>query len=343
MRMRSSFVVGILLLVGIVPITRADSPVVEVAKSHIDFRLGKELLTRYQIDEKVPRPYFYPLNALPGVRATRAWPMEDDPEAKKKDHVHHRSLWFCHGDVVPEGMEYKKHFKNVEGVDFWSENKGHGKIVCTSVEKPTVNKNHALIVTKNEWRTAEGQKIMDETRTIHHYTYGPGANLLVFDIDLHASVAPIKFADTKEGSMALRIREVIRADRGGTLTNAEGKTGEGKAANMLKTGCWGLVSAWCDYSGKIDEKTTVGIAIFADPKNPIDTAWHARDYGLLGANPFGRDKHARFPDRKGNDAPVKIAKGEHLKLRYGVYVHEGDVKTGKVAEYYDRFGKLAAK
>ena len=37
-----------------------------------------------------------------------------------------------------------------------------------------------------------------------------------------------------------------------------------------------------------------------------------RDYGLLAANPFGRDKHARFPDRKGNNDLVKLKMGEHL-------------------------------
>ena len=34
---------------------------------------------------------------------------------------------------------------------------------------------------------------------------------------------------------------------------------------------------------------------------------------------------------------------EILKLRYGVYVHEGDVKSGKVAEAYQRFVKLSGK
>jgi hypothetical protein len=261
--------------------------------------------------------------------------MEKDPEVKKIDHPHQKSLWFCHGDVIPEGLDYTKHSRNVAGVDFWAEGKGHGKIVCIEVGKPTSDDKHAALVTRNEWRTAEGQKILDERRTIRYYPLAPGANLLVLDIDLHASVCPITFADTKEGSLGVRVREVLRVDRGkGQLTNAEGKSGE--------KGCWGLVSAWCDYSGPVDEKSIAGIAVFADPKNPIDTAWHARNYGLMAANPFGRDKHARFPSRKGNDTPVKLAKGEHLRLRYGVFVHTGDAKTGKVAENYDTFVKLGS-
>ncbi len=347
MRFWSSFTV-VLLLASAPATLRGDdppksaAPAIEVTKTHLDFRRGDQLFTRYHVGETVAKPYFFPIYALPGKGVTRAWPMEKDPEVKKTDHPHQKSLWFCHGDVIPEGIDFTKHARGVAGIDFWAEGKGHGKIVCVEVGKPTADGKHASVVTKNEWRTAEGQKILDETRTISYYPLAEGTNLLVLDIDLCASVCPITFADTKEGSLGVRVREAMRVDRGkGRLTNAEGKTGEGALANFDKKGCWGLVSAWCDYSGPVGEKEIAGIAVFADPKNPIDTAWHARNYGLMAANPFGRDKHARFPDRKGNDTPVKLAKGEHLKLRYGVFVHAGDAKAGKVAENYGTFVRLA--
>ena len=78
----------------------------------------------------------------------------------------------------------------------------------------------------------------------------------------------------------------------------------------------------------------------ATPNNSIDTAWHARAYGLLAANPFGREKHAQFPDRKGKTELVTLKKGEHLKLRYGLYLHAGDVKKAEVANYYKKFTTL---
>jgi hypothetical protein len=326
--------------------SRADTPassgeaIIEVNKNHIEFRHGKALFTRYVVADKVAKPYFWPIHVMPGKTVTRAWPMADDPEVKKGDHPHQKSLWFCHGDVIPEGIDFKKHFRQVAGIDFWAESRGHGKIVCVKVEKPTLAKTHAAIVTKNEWRTAEGQKILDETRTIHYHPFGAGKTLLILDIDLHATVCPITFADTKEGSLGVRVRERINGNHEGLLTNAEGKTGEGRRPNNDRKGCWGLVSAWCDYSGSISEKEKAGIALFADPTNHVDTAWHVGNYGLMAANPFGREKHARFPDRKGNNTPVKIVKGEHLKLRYGVFVHIGDVKSGQVAEYYARFVKM---
>ena len=34
---------------------------------------------------------------------------------------------------------------------------------------------------------------------------------------------------------------------------------------------------------------------------------------------------------------MKMKKGDHLKLRYAVLLHDGDVNEGKVAEYYKKF------
>ena len=326
------------------PAEQAEEAVIERGKTHVDFRAGKTLVTRYVIDPKAAKPYFWPMYAAAGLAVTRAWPMEN-PKKEKQDHPHQKSAWFCHGDVIPEGLEFKKHSLGIAGVDFWSEGQGHGVIICENVSKPQSGKGQASIITTNEWRTAEGQKVLDETRTIHFYPLAPGRNLFVLDIDLYASEWPITFADTKEGSLGVRVRDSIRVDRGkGKLVNAEGKSGEGKGLNNDRKGCWGLVSAWCDYSGPADDAGTIaGIAVFADPTNPIDTAWHARNYGLLAANPFGRAKHAKFPDRKGNNALVKIKKGEHLKLRYGLYLHTKDAKDAEVAEVFGRFVKMKGK
>jgi hypothetical protein len=327
----------------------AGAVAIQAGKTAIDFRAGKTLVARYVIDPRAAKPYFWPLNALPGLAVTRSWPMEEG-KGEAKDHVHQKSAWFCHGDVIPVGMDFKKHFKNVAGIDFWSEGKGHGDIVCVKVGEPKIDKNHGSITTTNEWRTAEGQKVMDETRTIHFYHFGKGSNLIVLDINLHASVCPIEFGDTKEGSLGVRVRESLRVDRGkGRLTNAEGKSGEGatvkgKGTNAEKKGCWGLVSSWCDYSGPVDDSGTVaGISVFADPDNPIDTAWHVRNYGLLAANPFGREKHAGFPDRKGKNDLVTIRKGEHLKLRYGLLLHAKDAKGADVAGMFKKFTELKSQ
>jgi hypothetical protein len=330
-----------LLLSAAVLLASADSAVaqnpgpvsIKVDKGQIEFFAGKELVTRYHIKDELPRPFFWPLKAPDGTETTRAWPMAAalPIEGKKPDHAHHRSVWFTYGDVIPEGMELKTKLKGIEGVDFWSEAKGHGKIVCTKVGEPKTADGRGSIVTHNEWRTTEGDKVMDETRTIYFYNFGK-AYLIVLDIDLHASAWPITFADTKEGAMALRIHPEANVKPGnGTMLNAEGKVNEKE--------CWGFKSNWCDYSGKVGN-SVVGVAIFDDPANPIASCWHARDYGLMAANPFGRDKHAKFPAVKGNNQLVHLNKGEHLKLRYGVLVHNGNARDGQVATYFDEFARL---
>ena len=311
---------------------------IKVNKDAYDFYVGDELVTSYHL-AGFDKPIFWPVNAPGKVPLTRNYP---PPEGQAKDHPHQKSAWFCHGDVIPEGIELKNKIKNVEGVDFWSEAKGHGKIIAVGANPPLDGDgNHAVMETENEWQTAEGKKIMDEVRNIHLYNLGK-ARLIVVRIDLHASVCPITFADTKEGAFGIRINDVINAEvakKGkpagkGKIQNAEGKLGE--------KDCWGQISAWCDYSGPIDGKV-VGLAIFDDPKNPYPACWHVRGYGLMAANPFGREKHAQFPAMKGNNELVRLKKGEHLQLRYGMLLHTGDAVSGDVAAAYDRFVKLRAK
>jgi hypothetical protein len=306
--------------------------VIKPSDDHIDFLAGQELVGRYHIGKDVAKPFFWPLNGPNGTPITRGWPMVAAKKGESRDHPHQKSAWFCHGDIIPEGREIQQKIKGIEGVDFWSEAPGHGKIVCTHVRarKEGRRDNHASVKTTNEWRTADGMKVLDEVRAIHFYSFGT-TRLLIFDIDMHASVTGLTFGDTKEGAFGVRVNDAIRESKGnGKLMNAEGLTGMKKV--------WGRKSAWCDYSGMIDGKN-VGIGIFDDPRNGLPAYWHSRDYGLMAANPFARARSG-FPGQKDNKAPFKMARGQHLKLRYGILIHPGDAEQGRVGEYYLRFVKL---
>jgi hypothetical protein len=295
--------------------------------TEVVFHVGDEVVARYHVRPEAAKPYLWPLVAPGGVEVTRAWPMRKGTPGETTDHVHQKSAWFCHGDVIPEGVELKSKVKGVEGVDFWAEGKDHGKIVCTAVDEPSQAADHARVTTRNEWRTAEGAKILDETRTISLYPRGD-ARLFVFDIDLHASVCPVTFGDTKEGSFGIRIDDrMTEKSKGGRLTNAAGDVGEKKI--------WGQPSPWCDYSGTLDGKA-VGLAILDHPSNKPAAHWHSRGYGLMAANPFGRAK-SQFPAMKGRTDLVRLDRGDHLRLRYGILVHAGDAASGKVAEHFDFF------
>lgn len=332
-------------LVVFTPFARAaDAVSITKGDGVIEFKVNGNVVSRYHVAPAVVKPYLWPIIAPNGAAVTRSWPMEAPKPGETTDHPHQKSAWFCHGDVIPEGLDLKTKTldKGGKGVDFWSESvkdgqKRHGRIVVTKVGEPKqVAPNHASITTWNDWVSPDGVKVMDEERTLHLIAL-PQGRLYVWDIDLHAGVAPITFGDTKEGSFGVRVNDVIRLankDGNGVVTNAKGTSAKAPMKEPLPV--WGYISDWNDYSGTIDGKTA-GIAVFDDPKNPRP-AWHTRAYGLMAANPFGR-AHAAFPDTKTVTEPVKIAKDGHLKLRYGIYAHDGDVAAGKVAETYETFKK----
>lgn len=332
MKCNFALAAAVVLVVSNARSAEEPAPVtIKVEKGHIDFLAGKDLVARYHTRNDLAKPHFWPVNGPGGVAVTRDWPMLKGLPDESSDHIHQKSAWFCHGDVIPEGVELKKKIKGVDGADFWSEAPNHGRMECVQVSEPKLEKNHGAVVTRNEWRTADGQKILDETRTIHLYNFGD-TRLIVLDVDLAANDVPVVFGDTKEGSMGVRVNDSItEAKKKGRIENAEGKVGEKE--------CWGQISPWCDYSGQIDGKT-VGIALLADPANPYPCCWHSRGYGLMAANPFGRTK-AGFPAMKANTDLARLNKGKHLKLRFGILIHPGDAKEGKVADYFEHhFAKL---
>src|SRR5262245_3662279 len=100
--MRYSFIVGVMTILATGPTIHAADPgevSIEVGKEQINFLAGKELVGRYHIGLSVAKPYVWPLHVPGGIAITRAWPMLEGQPLESKDHVHQKSLWFCHGDV----------------------------------------------------------------------------------------------------------------------------------------------------------------------------------------------------------------------------------------------------
>lgn len=330
------------VLLAIASPATADNVSAVVTKDGIEFRLGSAVVARYATDPKYSKPFLYPVLAPGNVPVTRGWPIEKGlPGEVKTDHVHQKSVWFCHGDVIPEGIELKVKTadRHGKGVDYWSETKDkdgnprHGQIVVVKVGEPKATAGGVRVETVNEWKSAEGTKILDESRVIT-FRPTPEGRLFVFEITLKATVCPIRFGDTKEGSFGIRVHDSLRPEipDGATVTTADGKTFAPPQKDNLPI--WGHPTAWIDYSGKVDGKA-VGVAVFDHPNNP-KASWHVRAYGLNAANPFGRDLSG-FPSQKGKTDLFRIEKGGELKLKYAVYAHTGDAKTGKVAEAFEAF------
>lgn len=328
--MTRRFAILILAAFGVLVMgsARAEVKVTAEGTESIRFDIDGKLFTRLHIGPKVAKPYLWPINSAEGVPLTRAWPMETIKPGsadKTTDHKHQKSAWFCHGDVRAEGVETPKK-KGIDGVDFWSEDGPHGKIRVTSSQ---VQSDSATL--ELEWVSADGKKILGETRTYRILEGKDGQRLIVMDTTLKACENNLTFEDTKEGAFGIRVRDVMAESKGkGKLTSSEGKTRE--------PNIWGKLLDWVDYSGEVDGKEA-GLTVMADPKNPLKTCWHARAYGLLAANPFGRAKSG-FPAMRGNNDLVKLKAGKSLKLRYAILIHSGDAETGKVVQGYDWFKGL---
>ena len=271
----------------------------------------------------VPRPFCYPLHGPGGLPLTRNWPMKDTP-GEEHDHKHHRSLWFTHGEV--------------NGHDFWSEDRDFGKIVHEGFTEVSSG-NEGVIASRNKWVAQDGAVVCTDEETWRFYQRPANERLFDFEITIHASNGPLTFGDTKEGSMALRLAETMRLKPNkenagkptGHIVNSEGVRDEAT---------WGKRAAWCDYYGPVEGKT-VGIAIFDHPQNPRHpTWWHVRDYGLFAANPFGRHDFEKLPDKTAGNLVVPA--GQSITFRYRFYAHEGDEKQSKVAEHYADYVKAVS-
>jgi hypothetical protein len=303
----------LLLTVSAFAQSASNQPGIQIYKSDDTIRVESdgELLTEYHYKD-VPRPYFYPVIGPTGIAVNRHWPMKDG-EHEEPDHPHHRSLWMTHGDV--------------NGHDFWSESDQAGKIVHDKFL--SIDSQAGVIISTNNWIALGGKTICTDTRT-HRFQSLKDAQLVDFEVTIHASHGKLVLGDTKEGSMAMRLAPTMRL---------KGEVGQGNIVNSAgdrDNETWGKRAAWCDYYGPLDGKT-VGVAIFDHPSNPRHpTWWHVRDYGLFAANPFGLHYFENKPEGAGD---MTIPAGESRTFRYRLYLHKGNEQQAKVAEFYEQYAK----
>ena len=284
---------------------------------------GDQVIATYHANLK-ETPAIYPLRTLKGLAVTRDFPMKKAGPWERKDHDHHRSLWFTHGLV--------------NGVDFWlDDGKPHmGTIVHRDAATETTS-DGVTLRTENDWLDADGDRVMKDQRIVRFHQSGD--ELVVdFGVRLIASDGPVVMGDTKEGTFAVRVGGSMKVDAGlgGQITNAEGKT---------NADAWSEASDWVDYSGPVlqergddvdsSKAPVAGVTILAHPKNDAaPTRWHVRDYGLFGANPFGRH-HFGLEKYDG----VEIPAGESLSLHYRVIVHDGGLDVKETEQRFRRYAE----
>jgi hypothetical protein len=280
--------------------------------------VGGEPFTTYVFGE-LKRPCLWPVFAPGGVRVTRSWPLGDAATGEEKDHPHHTGVWFGHG--------------NVNGMDFWHpQSKTHGgRVEITKwIEDPATT---GRIKVRQRWSGPDGKPMASDETTL---AFGAEADVRWIDwtVRVIASHGPLRFGDTKEGTLGVRMHPALRLEgsvAAGKVLTATGKTGKG---------IWGKRAAWIDYYGEVGGKT-IGLAIMDHPGNPRHpTWWHARAYGLCAANPFGT---RAFEGKKQPKGDFLIASGESVTFRWRLVLHRGDAKSAHIGDRHRTWGTAPAK
>lgn len=276
-----------------------------------------KLITEYRIDHRVP--YLYPLLTPGGANLTRHWPMNDEHEGEERDHPHHRSFWMAHGAV--------------NGYDFWAFHDGKdAKIEHKGVVRHGVADDGVASFTVDLAWTAGGKTHLTEKRTYTLRRAAADDLLVTVECALTAADGDALFGDTKEGMFALRTDRELRLK--GPLAKAQAVNSEGDKDLKM----WGKRAKWVAYHGPDEAGKPVVAAMFDHPSNlRFPTWWHARDYGLVAANPFGiHDFEGKKDKTLGNHT---LKKGETLTFRYQLLIHQGGLDTGAIEAHWKTFSQ----
>jgi hypothetical protein len=290
----------------------------EKSERGVVVKIDGQLFTEY-LTKAGTSPAMWPIIGPTGKPMTRSYPVGPRERGETDDHPHHQSLWFTHDEV--------------SGNNFWSQNRNdrrpgsgaqvnHREFVEVESDGTT-----ARIVTRNDWMGGD-KKILEDERTIVCGKRDDNSRFIDFTITLKATEGDVTFADTKEGTFAVRVADTMRleARKGGRIVNSAGQENDD---------AWGMPAKWVDYTGPVDGET-VGVAIMSHPKSfRPNTRWHVRGYGLFAANPFG---HRDFPKPElAEQGAVTIAKGDELTLRYRVLFHRGSTESAGMTEAFEEF------
>jgi len=286
--------------------------IVREDEERIVVHVGSHLFTAYIKSGNPARPCFYPLRGPNGVNVTRHYPLRPDVPGETNDHVHHRSMWVAFGDV--------------NGVDNWSEELGHGYTVHRHSQNVFSGVVCGGFETVSDWTDAQGNKLLEQYLRVRVFPLPAEEALIDISVSLRATEGDVRFGDTKEGGiLSVRVASSMDVPRGGRIENSEGGVNEPET--------WGKRAHWCDYSGVLDG-VPVGIAILQHPSSFRHPAWwHVRDYGLMTVNPFGL---AAFTHGQEHGEYI-LPRGESLHWQFRVCIHRGDATAGRIAMHWQNF------
>lgn len=283
---------------------------------------GQPVAVYFYQDGKISRPYFAHVRSQSGVQMTRNHPPIAGQDIE--DHATlHPGIWMSFGDI--SGSDYWRLSAKVQHEGF--------------TEEPTVGRGKGSFAVRNQYLDQKDpSKVVCREDARYTFAVRPCGLLLLWDSTFSAD-SEFYFGDQEEMGLGFRIATPFRVGKSGrgdvpagsgVILDSEGRQNEKQI--------WGNSAKWCDYSGVINNEL-VGMTIFCHPENTRPSNFHARNYGLLVANPFGQKAF-----RKGDESSIVVHPGEKLRLRYGIFIHSGPAeRPPDLTAAYDEYVQLAGK
>lgn len=248
------------------------------------------------------RTYLYPLYTPDGVAVTGEGPA---------DHPHHSSVWIGADHLhcrVPAAGGHIEEYTYCFYLNETFQGRAPGRIRETGCEGVERGPAHFQVVQRNEWRgprewgAEDGRVVAHETRTVD---IRPGETFHLIDIRSRLEPTQWEFAigPTRHAYFNVRVAESMRATKGGTVFDSEGRVGGERIS--------GPGASWVDYAGPVGGGRRAGIALLPRSQPP-DLTWFVYDWGTVTVNPL-------FPEGR------LVRLGEAFTFEVRLVVHDGDM------------------
>jgi hypothetical protein len=258
------------------------------------------LITFVHRDPKVTRPYFMHWHAPDGFLLTRRFPPVEGLDATDHDTMH-PGIWLSFS-----GLSRADYWRNKVPTDFDG-----------FTEQPFAREGLAGWSFRNRYPITSGPRVTEECviRFIEH----PKGTLLIWDSEFSTD-GDVVFEDLEEMGLGIRLATTLTVKKGGILRNSLGGENE--------KGVWGKQADWLDYS-RVVGGTRHGILLVPHRDNPRRSYFHARDYGMMTANPFGTKSFTNE-----GDGSYKLSAGKTLRLRFGLFAYAGEIDPATIEKEY---------
>lgn len=292
----------------------------------VNVTIGNALFTSYMYADTFEKPFLFPVVAANGITVTRGFPISPQ-QGEGIDHPHHTGYWFNYG--------------NVNGIDFWGNSKWLsaaerakcGIIRLKNIDSTASLPDKGILAVNQEWVGPDGSVPITE-HILFVFQGGKDYRIIDHFTTLTAQLPEVTFADTKEGAFAIRVARFLEfpstepkifIDDHGKATKVPVMNNEGVNGNYLSSegiegaGVWGTRARWMMLYG-ISGGDTVSIVFMDHPSNlNYPTYWHARDYGLFSANPFGQKDFTQGKE----ELNFKQKNGKSVTFRHRLYIKSG--------------------